>query len=89
MQQANEVGIEFIGAPLPEGPFLWIQIRERMHDDTKTSQSYISEILNIPENIRVEAIVAIGYPDESPKPRPRLPLEEIVYYEEFGRGRVK
>ena len=30
----------------------WIQIRDRMHDDTKTSEEYISELLSIPKKRR-------------------------------------
>jgi nitroreductase len=64
----------------------WIQIRERMHDDIKTSQSYISEILNIPENIRVEAIVAIGYPDEENAPHQKETLLfDRVYLDSYDR----
>ena len=47
------------------------------------------EILKIPTGMgqyKVIAYVAIGWPAEKRKhPRPKLPLEEMVYYEEFGR----
>jgi len=52
----------------------WIQIRERMHDGTKTSEAYISELLGIPEGIRVEAVMAVGYPAETKRPHPREDL---------------
>jgi nitroreductase len=39
----------------------WIQIRGREYSDDKTSEEYISELLNIPEGFRVLSIVAIGY----------------------------
>jgi nitroreductase len=42
----------------------WIQIRERMHNDEQTAGRYISQLLNIPEHLEVESIVAVGYPDE-------------------------
>lgn len=45
----------------------------------------VKELLKIPHEYTVDAIIALGYPDEQPKPRPRLPLEEITFYEEFGR----
>ncbi len=47
------------------------------------------EILGIP-GIAEYAIVAwfsIGWPAESPRPRPRKPLEEVVYWEKFGNTR--
>jgi nitroreductase len=61
----------------------WIQIRERMHDQNRTAGGYISEILGIPENMKVEAIVALGYPDEKKPPHARegLGLEKVS----FGR----
>ena len=63
----------------------WIQIRKRMHDEHKTSKAYISELLNIPENLEIEAIVAIGYPAEQ---KPTHPKENLrygkVHYERFG-----
>jgi len=35
---------------------------------------------------KVIAYVAIGWPEGPRKhPRPKLPLEDIVYWEEFGR----
>jgi nitroreductase len=46
----------------------WIQIRERMHSKLRFSEDHISEVLNIPEGIRVASIIAIGYPDENKSP---------------------
>jgi len=64
----------------------WIQIRMRMHDQTKTSQEYVQELLNIPGNLNVESMIAIGYPAESKPPhrKENLPYEK-VYYNEYGR----
>lgn len=45
----------------------------------------VKELLKVPEEYTIDAIIALGYPDEQPKPRPRLPLDEITFYEEFGR----
>jgi nitroreductase len=53
----------------------WIQIRERHHSATKSAESYVSEILGIPETLRVESIVAIGYPDEQKPGHPKENLE--------------
>ncbi len=64
----------------------WIQIRKRMYDQTKTSQEYIRELLKIPENFKVESIVAIGYPAES-KPshkKESLPYDKI-HFDFFGQ----
>jgi nitroreductase len=53
-----------------------------MRDDIK-----VMKLLKIPYGYKIFAPVAIGYPDESPNPRPRLSLEAITFYEEFDRRR--
>ena len=57
----------------------WIQIRERKHNDTQTAEAYIAEVLNLPAHIKVESMVAIGYPDEdkSAHPRESLPYDKV------------
>ena len=54
----------------------WIQIRERKHNDTQTAEAYIAETLNLPAHIRVESIIAIGYPAVS---KPAHPTESLPY----------
>jgi len=54
----------------------WIQIRERQHDDTQPAEAYIAEILNLSPHIKVESIIAIGYPAES---KPAHPKEHLPY----------
>ncbi|MFQ6077240.1 MAG: nitroreductase family protein [Candidatus Bathyarchaeia archaeon] len=38
----------------------------------------VKEALGIPEEIRVVALVSVGYPDEEPEPKTRKSLEEIT-----------
>jgi nitroreductase len=52
----------------------WIQIRLRMHDDSQTSEEYVRSVLSLPENIRVESMIAFGYPDEE---KALIPTEEL------------
>jgi len=54
----------------------WIQIRERMHDQTRTAESYVSQTLNIPERLKILCIVAMGYADEEKAPHRK---EELLY----------
>ena len=54
----------------------WIQIRKRMHDQTTSAEAYIRSLLNIPKNLNVESIVAIGYPDEK---KPSHRKEDLQY----------
>lgn len=64
----------------------WIQIRMRMHDQTKTSQEYVQKLLNIPENLNVESMIAIGYPAESKPPHRKENLQyEKVHYNAYGK----
>jgi nitroreductase len=41
------------------------------------------EVMDLPKNIFVHDLLAVGYPDEDPRPRPRKPLEKIVFWEKF------
>jgi nitroreductase len=41
----------------------WIQIREREYSDEQSAESYIQDVLHIPSNIKILAIIAIGYKD--------------------------
>ena len=45
----------------------WIQIRKREHDLAKSADTYVKELLKIPDNIMVGSIIAIGYPGEIKK----------------------
>lgn len=46
----------------------WVQIRRRKTADALCSEQYVREQLNLPEKIRVECIIAIGYPAEQKPP---------------------
>jgi nitroreductase len=59
----------------------WIQIRKRMHNEHKSAEAHIAEILGIPSNLKVESIVAIGYPDEE---KPIHSKEELQYQKVHG-----
>lgn len=66
----------------------WIQIRNRMHDAATTSESYIKDLFQMPDNIRVESLIAIGYPDETKPGHPEASLQyEKVSYNVYGRTR--
>ncbi|MDH3882816.1 MAG: nitroreductase family protein [Desulfobacterales bacterium] len=57
----------------------WIQIRERQHNDTQTAEGYIAEVLNLAAHLKVESIIAIGYPAESKSAHPKegLPYDKV------------
>ena len=63
----------------------WIQIRERMHDDTQSAGAYIAEVLNIPPNLKVTTMVGIGYPAEQKAPHKRDALQnEKIFLNRYG-----
>lgn len=63
----------------------WIQIRDRMYNETQTSEDYIRGVLDIPENYRVEAIISIGFPDEEKAPHSEEDLQfEKVHLNKFN-----
>ncbi len=43
----------------------------------------VKEALGVPDHMHVIAVTPIGYPDESPKPKGRKKLEEIVHFDGF------
>ena len=44
----------------------------------------IAKILRVPETMEIVGMLAVGFPAESPKPRPRKPLEDLFYRDVFG-----
>lgn len=43
----------------------------------------VKALLGIPDDLKVIALVSLGYPDEKPTLRGKKPLEEIVHYNRF------
>jgi nitroreductase len=65
----------------------WIQIRERKHGGEKTSGDYISEVLQIPDVMRVQCIIALGYPNETKSPHGRETLDYgKVHKDSYGKA---
>ncbi len=65
----------------------WVQIRDRIHDKSNTAEEYVSGLLNIPGNLRIESVIAIGYPDEKKAPHSREELQyEKVHLNLYGRS---
>ena len=61
----------------------WIQIRKRMHDDALTAEAYVKDVLGLPEQMKVESIVAFGYPAEA---KPPIPKSELEYHKILDTG---
>lgn len=62
-----------------------IQVRLREHGDGEMAEDFIKKTLDMPENMVVEAIVAIGYAREEKAGHPKESLHtERIHYEKFG-----
>lgn len=55
---------------------VWIQTLRNIEE--------IGRILELPQNMVPVALIAVGYPNENPLPKPRKSLEEIVYLNKYG-----
>ena len=63
----------------------WIQIRKRKHNNLIDAETYIKNLLMIPDKIRVESVIALGYSDEDKKSHSKKSLElEKIFYNRFG-----
>ncbi len=47
-------------------------------------QNELKDILGVPEDAHIVALFTVGYPDETPPPKERKSLEEIVMSERWG-----
>jgi nitroreductase len=47
-------------------------------------EELIKELFNIPEGIKAISIISIGHPVREHRPRPRLPIQDIVFKEKWG-----
>jgi len=62
----------------------WVQMRLREHDSTMSAEDYIKGVLQLPENLVVEAVVAIGYPKEEKGGHPESSLlRERIHYDRY------
>ena len=63
----------------------WVQVRLRPHDATSSAESYVKDLLGLPDNHVVECIVGIGYPAEvkAGHPPENLPFGH-VHLNTFG-----
>jgi nitroreductase len=68
----------------------WSQMRMREHNDQMSAGQYVADILDLPANLELECILAIGYPAES---KPAYAKDELLFdrisYNRFGRHQAQ
>lgn len=47
------------------------------------NQEKVKAVLNIPDDVAVVAVTPLGYPAESPAPRPRRAFDEVVSFDKY------
>lgn len=47
------------------------------------NEDAVSNLLEIPEDVRPVALITVGYPDEKPIPPPRDDVEEFIHHEKY------
>jgi nitroreductase len=63
----------------------WVQVRNRMFDGQTSSEQYIQALIDTPENLKIESIIAIGYPAETRAPLARADLKDAkVHANTYG-----
>jgi nitroreductase len=64
----------------------WAHMRDNKFDDRTSSRDYIAGLLGLPDNLDVECMIGVGYPDETVAPyrTEDLPFDKVSY-NHFGR----
>lgn len=63
----------------------WVQMRLREYDQNTSASQHVAELVGLPEGFEVEAVIAIGYPEEEKTGHPKDSLLfERVHYDRFG-----
>ncbi|NOU60657.1 nitroreductase family protein [Marinifilum caeruleilacunae] len=62
----------------------WVQIRERKYDEDQLAEAYIREVLQIPENQKVLAIIGLGKKDGEKEGRDEsFLMKEKIHWNKF------
>ncbi|MFO7983741.1 MAG: nitroreductase family protein [Desulfuromonadales bacterium] len=65
----------------------WAQIRLRPHDENTSAEDFVKDLLQLPKDYKVEAVIGIGYPDEEKEGHPAESLKyDKVHWNRYGDG---
>lgn len=59
----------------------WVQVRNRSHNENISTEEYVRVLLNIPEKIKIECLIGIGYPAEQ---KPEKMEKDLSYSRAFS-----
>ena len=63
----------------------WAHMKGNNYDDSTSSRDYIAGLLGLPDNLEVECMIAVGYPDEDVVPYKEEDLAfDKVSYNSYG-----
>jgi nitroreductase len=51
--------------------------------ESKTRESYVQGLLHIPNELRVVAIIGLGYPEVEPQPKTMYGLETVLHHDRY------
>lgn len=52
-------------------------------EESKRRESSVRELLNIPQSLRVIAIIGVGHPAVEPAPKQMYPIEKVLHHERY------
>ena len=59
-------------------------MRNRQHSENISTEEYVKDVIKAPEEIKIECIISIGYPDEEKPPHNVEDLfKNKIHYEKF------
>lgn len=60
----------------------WGTVRE-------ASMAPLQKLLDLPDGLEIVAMIRLGYPQETPSPRPRRTVEGVAHYEKCERAKLR
>ncbi|MFH1503459.1 MAG: nitroreductase family protein [Candidatus Diapherotrites archaeon] len=52
------------------------------------AEEQVKRILNIPEEVHIEALLPVGYAYKKPEPKRRIDLDNFLYFNEYGKKKM-
>lgn len=54
-------------------------------EESARREGFCRQVLGVPEHLRVVAVMGLGYPAESPEPKPRRDYNSVVHWGGYGQ----